>query len=278
MNIGVTGPNGRLGSELVDRWECTPIYTRLSDLKPEEVSDFDVIINCAAYTYVDLCETDDGQKKATKSNLWGVENLRTVFNGYLIHLSTDYVFDCLKGPYDEKVVRFSPVNMYGWTKWTGEIILLNPSPENENKKTTIVRTTGLYGGTSRHSSFASMIIEALKENKNISVTAELLGNQTYIPHLAEGIIKMIKANLNFPIIHIASSDIISRYEFALMIANIFGLDRSRLNPCQNSDIPGWIAMRPSRGGLKTSLAKKNHIPIYSVLDGLKAYRDDTRKI
>jgi len=278
MNIGVTGPKGRLGSELVLRWKCSPIEKRLLELRPEDVQTFDAIINCAAYTHVDMCETEEGLQTATKTNLWGIEHLRTVFSGYLIHISTDYVFDCRQGPYTEKFSKFSPVNAYGWTKYVGEVVLLNPSPENEAKQTTIVRTTGLYGGISQNPDFASMVLLGLRENQPLAISKELHGNQTYIPHLAEALIKLARTANPPPIVHIASLEVVSRYEFAVRLANAFGLDNNLLVPCLNRDVPGWTAVRPIKGGLKVNLAKKFRLPIYTIQDGIKAYREDTRSL
>jgi dTDP-4-dehydrorhamnose reductase len=74
-------------------------------------------------------------------------------------------------------------------------------------------------------------------------------------------------------LHIGSKEVISRYEFAVMIANVFGFDSKLLIPVKNREVPGWVAPRPVKGGLKVTLAEKSKIPIYRILDGLKDYRD-----
>lgn len=274
VTIGITGPNGRLGSELVANWGGERIDKDLNLLTPEDVNKFDVIINCAGFTHVDQCETPEGLKNALRSNMWGVDNLRHRFQGKLIHISTDYIFSGNKGPYIERNTKFNPVNAYGWSKWSGEVVLLTPRYESLNKNTVIVRTTGLYGGVGGRPDFVRDIRTTLEKlDGHLLVTNELHGNQTYIPHLAEALIKLAEMNVDSRIIHIGSAEVISRYDFALMVANIFGLDTELITPCGNKDVPGWVAARPTMAGLKIALAKRLRIPIYTILDGLKAWKE-----
>ena len=279
MKIGITGPNGRLGSQLVlmggvpmtcDITDIEDISMSVDMLKP------DVIINCAAFTNVDACETDDGWKSAVKVNLRGVEYLRRVYEGRLIHISTDYVFNGRSGPYAETYKEYDPVNMYGSSKLGGETVLLNP--EDKSKETCIVRTTGLYGATLSRNDLANMIIERLSEGRYLTMTSELMGNQTYIPHLAEAIMKLAEMEWKHKIVHIGSDEVISRYDFSILIASVFGLDKSLISYCRNKDVLGWVAQRPKKGGLKTNVAKRLRLPIYTVLDGLRRFRDDTRGV
>ena len=236
----------------------------------------DVIINCAAFTKVDECETDEGWKKAVAVNLYGVERLRRLYSGKLIHISTDYIFDGRSGPYSETYKDYDPVNQYGSSKLGGEIALLNP--EDKTKQTVIVRTTGLYGATMSRDDIANMVIKHLSEGRYITMTNELLGNQTYVPHLAEALMKLAGMEWKHKIIHIGSEEVVSRYEFALMVASVFGLEKSLISFCRNKDVLGWVAQRPKKGGLKTNAAKRLRIPIYTVLDGIRRLRDDTRGI
>jgi len=277
IRIAVTGPNGRLGSQLV-LMGCTPLECDIT--KPEEIelalvmTKPDVVINCAGFTNVDACETDEGWKKAIAVNMHGIEKLRNVFSGRLIHISTDYIFDGKRGPYSESHKDTSPVNLYGSTKLGGEIVLLHSMSTNP---TCIVRTTGLFGGFGHKSDFADAVIEYLSAGKEILVSNELIGNQTYVPFLAEALLKLATMEWTHKIIHIGSSDIISRYEFALLVASVYGLNKDLIHPCNNRDIMGWIAERPKKGGLKTILAKKLCLPIYTVWDGIQHYKNDTRK-
>jgi len=281
MRIGVTGWQGRLGTELVSHWGCVPlkcdiryidsIHQALESINPH------VVINCAAITQVDACEDYDIDehgvgRNAVLVNFYGVENLKNAAKCPIIHISTDYVFSGAEGPYKEEFADSEPVNLYGWTKWLGEVAYLS-SPA---RKSVLVRSTGLYGRKDS-ADFVSLVISTLSENKQLKVSKELFGNPTYIPHLAEGLIYVaehLRKFVSHPIVHIASREIVSRYEFAQMIADVFGLNKELLIPVSNADIDGWVAKRPTKGGLKTDVAQKLGVPIYSVEEGLRALKNE----
>lgn len=283
MKIVVTGHKGRLGSELlkqgcvpfsVNDIECDVTSQELIK-KALEACNPDIIINCAAVTRVDACETDADFARAIQVNTGGVSNLLEMVNNQvpIIHISTDYVFSGRDGPYKEKdkpvwetsSKRFCPVNNYGWSKLGGEIMFVNWGSFGN----CLVRTTGLYGNGS---DFVASLIDHLKNSLDISVTNELHSNHTYIPHLAEALIRICHDSkaLRPQIVHLASSDILTRYEFALMVANTFGYDPKLIHPVSNKDIFGWVAARPTKGGLVTKYAEKRNLPIYSTLEGVQA--------
>lgn len=277
MKISLTGHKGRLGSELV-RSGCIPLTGKSDDeldvTNPSELKmgidalQPDVIINCAAFTNVDGCEKAEGFEKARKINFWGVENLKKSFDGRIIHISTDYVFDGKTGPYKELQEYNIPVNSYGYSKWAGEIVLLSPHRYGD----LLIRTTGLYGRSGHHD-FVSMVKKTLRIGRPLKVSRNLHGNQTYIPHLVEALLYIAERPAEFSgvrILNVASEEVITRYEFALMVASVFGLDKDLLIPVTNKQVPGWEADRPTRAGLKVTSAKRMKVPIYSILDGLRA--------
>lgn len=274
MKIAITGHRGRLGSELVKNFGCVPlpcdivskreVQDALSDIHP------DVVINCAAITDVDGCEPKSSPVygNAIIVNTDGVYNLLNYFDERFVHISSDYIFTGKRGPYSENDEDSPPVNGYGWTKWGGEA-MIDTYRSVQRKNITIVRTTGLFGGCSGNHDFVHLVINTLSQGKPLNVISTLIGNQTYVPFLAEGLMHVI--NLNVPIIHIASTDLMSRYEFALAIADEFGLDKKLIHPVKKID--SWIAPRPTKGGLRVRLAKSLGIPLYSILDGLKAFHN-----
>lgn len=271
MIVGITGYKGRLGAQLGMYDNCVPLVLDITD-KDSVVREInrikpDVIINCASSTNVDLAETQF--EKSMLVNSRGVAHLRFAFSGRIIHISTDYVFDGKKGPYGTKRVA-NPLNAYGYTKYGGEIICKHYMPERE---TIIVRTTGLYGGISGRHDYARLVLEALGANEQLYASNELCGNQTYVPHLAEALYKMVDMPKLPSVVHVASIDIVSRYQFALMIAKEFGLDPLHIVPVSNKDIVGWVATRPSHAGLLVELAISLGLPVYHIQDGIKAYRE-----
>ena len=272
VSIFVTGAHGRLGSELI-RIGCIPVdcdvtvlesvQEALSNTTPE-----DVLIHTAAYSDVDGCESVEGTNKALKVNMWGTEYVRQFHKGRMILISTDYIFSGKKGPYDERPRREEPVNAYGFTKWTAEIVFQNPIRPGD----TIVRTTGLYGGPSKKNDFAQFVRDNLRLGADLDIAKDLRGNQTYVPHLADALIHLVDMSDPPRVINLASIDIVTRYEFALMIASYFGLDKNLLHPVEKPQ--NWIAKRPTKGGLKVKLAERLGFPIYKISEGLQDYRLD----
>ena len=276
--IAVTGHEGRLGAELI-KVGCTPLELDITDrevvaesIKSEKP---EVIINCAAFTDVDACEKDEYYKKAFAVNTFGVGKLRDEFDGLLIHISTDYIFSGKRGPYSETYYKYDPVNAYGLTKMAGEAVLQT----HWKKNSVIVRTTGLYGGCSGRRDFFQLVRDYLFRKPeeedivfaNLDVSKSLRGNQTYIPHLVEALIHLVNAEYHPKVVNIASKDVMSRYEFAQMIADVFGWEKQLLKPVKN--IPRWDAKRPTRGGLKTRFAEKLGLPIYTISEGLEALKN-----
>ena len=269
--IGILGHLGRLGSKLVslgcDALDCD--VTNL-DQVTEAIESYrgHTVINCAAYTDVDGAETDAGYSIASKVNGLAPGRIKILCDRYdkrLIHLSTDYVFSGKKGPYTEDNLPKDPVNKYGLTKFAGEYALRTFHTKND----ITVRTTGLYGGSDRYD-FLQLIKNSIGKGMPLSVSDELMGNQTHYNHLAEGL--LVLANTHpFPtrMIHIASEEVISRFGFALLIAKKFGYSVELVLPVDNKDIVNWKAKRPSRGGLDVRLAKELGIPIYTIEEGLE---------
>lgn len=269
MKIAVTGYKGRLGSELI-RQGCEPLDVDIRN-KQEVISAInqsnpDVIINCAANTDVNDYENAEGYAKGLAINYNGVKNLRDNFNGLLIHMSTDYIWDGKKGPYSENYPYTEPINSYGLTKQGAEMYL---SAFHE-KPTCIVRTTCLYE-THLKTDFVSKVLECLEKEGKFEASTQLSGNPTYVPHLVESILQLVKLQDVPKIIHLAGKESLTRYDFALMIASIFGYDKEMIIPSKKKF---WVGNRPKKGGFKVTLAEKLGLPIYSVIEGLGQYKHD----
>jgi len=264
--IAVTGYRGRLGKYLVDRLDYVPLECDVTDIdsvrREIERVQPDTIIHCAAITDVDGCEGALYQD-AIEVNIRGTENVRNSFEGQVIYMSTDYVFDGIDGPYNEDAYP-SPICHYGYTKARGEEIILDWDYPTD----VIVRTTILYGG--HKPDFVTSIVHRLKRNEQFPVTGALFGNPTYVPHLAEGIEKLVSLKSPPKIVNISGDNRISRWTFASMIAKTFGYPKYYILMTM---ITEGVANRPKSAGFKLELAKVLNIPIYSVEDGLKVMRD-----
>jgi dTDP-4-dehydrorhamnose reductase len=238
MKISVTGPKGQLGSELV-RQGAIPLHGRLMSEEMTaniEAIKPDAIINCAAMTDVDGCEKDTLMAAAV--NMAGVEYLSYRFPGYLIQISTDYVFNGQHGPYGVRDEP-SPINIYGWSKLGGELIM-----RRRRGLSLIIRTTILF--SSADNNFVAKIVKQLRQGDKINMyNPDIIGTPTYVPALAAEIMWVVQGEYK-GIAHIAGSPSVSRLEFAREIANAFGYDPALITP-NYGEIDG--APRPQKAGL-----------------------------
>jgi len=203
----------------------------------------DVIVHTAAVTDVDLCEKERGL--AWQVNVGAVENLSyaaKLTGAKIIHLSTDYVFDGKSGPYNE-LDRPNPISYYGRTKLASENLLLTSGVQNA-----IIRTMVLYGlGLNVKSNFALWLYNNLKDGKPIRVVDDQIGNPTLADDLAYAILKIIELERT-GVYHIAGSDMISRYDFALALARVFNFNKKLITPVKSSTFI-QPAPRPLKSGL-----------------------------
>jgi len=242
----VTGANGQLGKCLQDavRQSSAPGYqflfldkSQLDISRKELVETFffankiDYCVNCAAYTAVDLAETEVEQ--AFKINSDGVKFLAEECaeqKATLIHISTDYVFDGKSfEPYlpDDKP---NPINVYGKSKLEGE-----KWARELNPKTFIIRTSWVYSQYGKN--FYTTMLSLMKERDEINVVSDQTGKPTNAKDLAEYIVKIItNHDENYGIRHFTGAEQMSWYEFAKKIAaeNSFS---TKINPIPTSQYP-----------------------------------------
>jgi dTDP-4-dehydrorhamnose reductase len=238
--------------------------TNRSDVK-SLISSFqpDVILNAAAATNVDWCESN--REEAWKVNVTAVENLIEASrkgNAKLIHVSTDYVFDGKNGPYDE-TAKPNPLGYYGKTKLASENAIRSAAIQH-----TIVRTIVLYGsGIGVKANFALWIVNNLKAGKLITVVDDQIGNPTFVGDLAMAIIKAFELNRE-GIFHVGGGNQLSRYDFALQTAELFNLDASLIKRIKTSDLV-QTAPRPMVSGFITLKAETQlGIHFLTVKEGL----------
>ena len=202
----------------------------------------DILVNLAAMTNVDACELNP--KLAGEINVAGLEYICDSFNGKIIHLSTDYVFDGTSGPYKEDD-PLNPISIYGKTKLASEHILLE-----KNIKNLVIRGNVLYDYSPNTSaSFLNWVVFSLKSNQEIKVVEDQFNNPTWTRSMSDIIELSIKNDLE-GIIHWGDSVHISRFEFAKLIAKKFSLNESLIKPVLTSEL-NQPARRPLQSGLST---------------------------
>jgi len=211
--------------------------------------DPEVIINCAAITNVDACETD--RELAWKVNVGGVENIieaarRT--EAMIVHISSDYIFDGKNGPYSEDD-RPEPLSYYGKTKLASENAV-----RTSGLRYLIARTMVLYGyAPGVKPNFALWIVQSLEKNIGVRVVDDQQGNPTLADDLAYALVRGVELGRT-GVFNIAGRDIISRYEFAVRIARAFNLDSSLISPIKTAQLR-QPAQRPLKSGLITLKAE-----------------------
>ncbi len=252
MIILVTGSNGQLGSEIR---ELAPAYSdylfHFTDQDTLDVSDADkvlkyikknhiqAVINCAAFTSVDLAE--DNKPAAMQANSIGAKNLAEASakaGALLIHLSTDYVFEGkMHRPYTENDTAL-PKTIYGKTKLEGEIeVIFNA------KQALIIRTSWLY--SSHGHNFVKTILKKAAEEKEIRVVYDQISSPTYAGDLATAILDIIPRvpkRLRAEVYNYSNEGVASWYDLAKAIVEIKGLD-CRVVPILSKEIQ-TPAIRP----------------------------------
>ena len=189
-------------------------------------------------TDVDGCENNP--EIAEKVNALSIKSMLEIFQGFFVHISTDYVFDGKEGPYKEED-NVNPISIYGKTKLLGEEIIIKNS-----KQWAILRTNVLFGIDSK-ASFVNWVVNSLKFDKDINVVDDQINNPIWINDFATIIDLVISNNIN-GLFHIGSDTFCSRYEFAHMIAEIFDLKKEKIHPITTESL-NQIALRPLKSGL-----------------------------
>ena len=250
-NILITGSNGQLGMCLRDAVQNSPnlFFTDISELDITDISavsgfvcenKIDCIINAAAYTAVDKAETEP--EKAFNVNEYGAWVLTHICmeqNVFLLHISTDYVFDGTATKPYKTSARTNPVSVYGKSKLTGEkAIIAAQIPA------IIIRTSWLYSeyGTN----FVKTILRIGREKEDISVVADQFGAPTNAHDLSAAILHIIKQidEIKKPtVFHFANEGITTWYGFAKEIMRIADLP-CRVHPITTAQYP-TPATRPA---------------------------------
>ncbi|MCL4546422.1 MAG: dTDP-4-dehydrorhamnose reductase [Deltaproteobacteria bacterium] len=263
VNVALKDENAAIhnfNSINLDITELNNVMNALIKFKP------DYIINCAAYTNVDLAETE--KDKADKVNHIGALNLAIAskeVNARLIHISTDYVFNGLKkAPYNEND-DVNPVNEYGLSKLKGENAI-----KDSKASYIILRTEWLYGKNGKN--FVNTILKLTDTKKSIEVVDDQFGSPTYTKDIAFAIRDIIANDKgNNGIYNITNAGYASWYEFAAEIIKVFKRTNCVIIPV-SSDKFVRPAKRPADSRLDCSKIKLDYkIELRNWKDALKKY-------
>ena len=270
MKILITGAKGQLGREICECFkrgytelgsvdvlkkdnEIYPIdideldISKLSDVVSLfEREKFDAVINCAAFTNVNLCETE--RELAFKANAIGPRNLAIAsekIGAKLIHVSTDYVF---RGDGSRPYVEWEPCepqSAYGSSKYLGEEYI-----KDFSTKYFIVRTAWLYGYYGNN--FVKTMMKIAREKGACRVVCDQRGNPTNAADLAHPLIKLLETE-EYGIYHGTGEGECSWYEFTQEIVALAGIDAT-VSPCTTEEYP-TPAKRPAYSSLDNMMFK-----------------------
>ena len=303
MRILVTGANGQLGCSLMQRALETAttagsadaaeeqcfLFTDIStggsssgssshfQVTPLDITDYaaverfvsgnniEIIINCAAYTNVEMAEEQREAAELLNATAPGqLARIAAAHNALLIHISTDYVFG--REPYNtpcREEHQGTPTGVYGETKLMGEKRVLE-----SGCKYVIVRTSWLYSATGKN--FVKSILNLTSTKSELKVVFDQVGTPTYAGDLAEVILAIVKdyteemgrsgskekSYTKSGLYHFSNEGVCSWYDFAVAIAGLAGTaQRCGILPCLSSQFPSKV-VRPSYSVLDKSKIKR----------------------
>ena len=235
--VGTYFSRPKQGLSFLDITDADSLRRALASWRPR------VVIHAACNTHVDGCERD--QEEAHRVNVVGTENIARACQAggaKLVFFSTDYIFDGRAGPYSEEDEP-QPINYYGLTKLEGERAITS-----KLESFLVLRTHGVFGWEEPASNFVLRLIGNSGEGKVARVPSDQFGTPTAAVNLADMAWRLIVGDKS-GIYNLAGSDFLDRYSFSLMIAEVFGLDKS-LIVAEKTRALGQAAPRPLRAGLR----------------------------
>lgn len=261
QNILLTGCNGQLGSEIraleiqyedycffntdVNELDITNQLAVEHFVASHEISG---IVNCAAYTAVDKAES--AKEQCTTLNTVAPAYLAAAVEkrgGWMIHISTDYVFNGTKHtPYLESDTP-SPDSVYGSTKLAGELGVTKFC-----SRSMIIRTAWLYSPFGNN--FVKTMIRLGSERSELGVIFDQIGTPTYAHDLAQAILTIIVKGIQPGVYHFTDEGVTSWYDFTKSIHRISGITSCHVRPLHTSEYP-TAARRPYYSVLDKSKIK-----------------------
>lgn len=275
MRVLVTGVKGQLGYDVVKECEKRNIEAVGVDIEEMDITDkasvdkvlkeagVDAVIHCAAYTAVDAAE--ENVEICRKVNAEGTENIAKVCKELdlkMVYISTDYVFDG-KGtrpwePDDER----APLNVYGQTKYEGELAV-----QNNLEKYFIVRIAWVFGVNGKN--FIKTMLRLAEDHDSLTVVNDQFGSPTYTYDLARLLVDMVQTE-KYGIYHATNEGICTWYEFACEIFKQAGID-IKVSPVSAAEYKAK-AKRPENSRMsKEKLSENGFERLPSWQDALSRY-------
>ena len=264
FNCKGTSNSGKLGFVNLDICNYDNIDKILKNTLPK------IVINAAAMTNVDECEVKkDLAFRINGDAVGALAKVSKEINAKFVQISTDYVFDGSKGNYTE-TDKTNPINVYGKSKEVGE--------ENALKYSgVVIRITAPFGiNYSRNkSTFFDLIINKLRNNEKLTVINDQYNTPTFVKDIGPLINEITRRRLS-GVFHLTTKDRIGRYEFAIKVAENFGLKKDNIIPIKMHSLPEYRAKRPKDTSLNTEKTGKI-FKIKSLIECLNEIHEDTKR-
>lgn len=275
MKVLVTGVKGQLGYDVVNELTRRGHIAIGTDIEEMDITDKesvsnvikgstpDAVIHCAAYTAVDAAE--DNVDLCRKINAEGTQNIANVckeLDCKMIYISTDYVFDGQGERLWEADDERKPLNVYGMTKYEGELAV-----QNTLDKYFIVRIAWVFGVNGKN--FVKTMLNLGKTRDSLTVVNDQFGSPTYTYDLARLLVDMVETE-KYGIYHATNEGICTWYEFACEIFKKAGMD-VKVSPVLAAEYP-TKAKRPSNSRMsKEKLSANGFEKLPSWQDALSRY-------
>ncbi len=249
-------------SETVDLTDLSALPGHLTALEPE------LIIHCAAIANIDIAEKQPELTHRMNAEVPGVmARLAKNMGAKMIHISTDAVFDGTKGNYKEDD-PVNPLNAYALSKLHGEHAVAEANPD-----VAIARVV-FYGWTMNgNRSLAEFFYNNLSAGKTVNGFTDMLFNPMYVRDLAQTLLEMAEANLT-GMWHTFGNDTLSKYDFGVAMARVFGLDEGLIKPVLAGELmrDAQRSIKLSTNSDKLAAALGHQLP--GLMGGLAALKRD----
>jgi dTDP-4-dehydrorhamnose reductase len=229
--------NEHAGRQL-DKEDENAVVELLTEIEP------DAVIDTAAFHDVDVCETE--RDRAWNVNAQGTRNVASAadeIGAYYIFISTDYVFagNPDETPYVEEDA-VSPVDYYAQTKYAGE------QAAKIADDCTVLRPSVIYGLAKPN--FVTWVLSELRDGESVGIVDDQISTPTYAPDLARACVEVVEDGVT-GVYHAAGPESLSRYEFTVHLAEVYGYDTELVDPITTEEL-GQKAPRPTDGSLDSS--------------------------